>query len=724
MSGTSQPLNVEDRITALEKISADAVWALRHELEALLERVDRLEADSPAPLLVEPDSRVTPEPRVAPLQRPAPQLDRPIAPVAARVSPASATTPVGESLSDFVGGRVLAWVGGITTLVGAVLFLVLAVARGWIGQEARVIMAAVAASALMGAGVWLHDRRGRTEASAAMVGAASAAMFATLVIATQVYGLLPVALALPATLALGGLTTALAVRWAGRAVGGIGLLGGVLSPVLVGASPSPLTVAVLGLTAACVTWVVVRTGWGWLGLASVLACTPQWGAWLLSGQAAAGDLVVLALFAALALAGAIGVQVRSGHGHLRAPAAVLATLSALAAALIGWIGLDEVAGSQIADAWLAVLAVAHLWTATALLHRTLAPPLARLLIVIGVVIADVALGLSTGGLPLLITWSTMAIGFAWLTRRTTSGGADETLLGIGLGAHLALALLRTLLAAPPGALGVGDQLLLPLLSVCVLAASCLSSAQLLGAGRPAWRATLNGLGLATLAYLAAASLSGPALVCAWAIEALALTRIARDSGDVAARHGGFGFLGLAGLHALIAEAPPDALIVGAPDIGGASLSLGVLAAAMWGMGRLYAPATRQRAYVLTGAAATSLLLVSVVLVSAFQPSTGAASETLLDLGVRQQGQVLLSIVWSVFGLAALITGLKRRLPMLRSAALVWLMVTVAKVFLYDLSTLTSLYRVASFIVLGLLLLAGAFAYQRLRPPPAPDPSPS
>jgi hypothetical protein len=29
-------------------------------------------------------------------------------------------------------------------------------------------------------------------------------------------------------------------------------------------------------------------------------------------------------------------------------------------------------------------------------------------------------------------------------------------------------------------------------------------------------------------------------------------------------------------------------------------------------------------------------------------------------------------------------------------------------------------RVISFIALGLLLLAGAFAYQRLRPPPLPD----
>jgi uncharacterized membrane protein len=43
-----------------------------------------------------------------------------------------------------------------------------------------------------------------------------------------------------------------------------------------------------------------------------------------------------------------------------------------------------------------------------------------------------------------------------------------------------------------------------------------------------------------------------------------------------------------------------------------------------------------------------------------------------------------------------------------------------KVFLYDLSGLTSIYRVASFVVLGLLLLAEAFAYQRLKPPPPPD----
>jgi hypothetical protein len=47
-------------------------------------------------------------------------------------------------------------------------------------------------------------------------------------------------------------------------------------------------------------------------------------------------------------------------------------------------------------------------------------------------------------------------------------------------------------------------------------------------------------------------------------------------------------------------------------------------------------------------------------------------------------------------------------------------VSVGKVFLYDLSALTSLYRVGSFIGLGLLLLVAAGIWQRMRPPALPD----
>jgi uncharacterized membrane protein len=61
--------------------------------------------------------------------------------------------------------------------------------------------------------------------------------------------------------------------------------------------------------------------------------------------------------------------------------------------------------------------------------------------------------------------------------------------------------------------------------------------------------------------------------------------------------------------------------------------------------------------------------------------------------------------------------LRRHIPRLRHAALALLLLTVGKVLLYDLSTL---YRVASCVALGLLLLAAAFAYQRHRPRPLED----
>ena len=51
-----------------------------------------------------------------------------------------------------------------------------------------------------------------------------------------------------------------------------------------------------------------------------------------------------------------------------------------------------------------------------------------------------------------------------------------------------------------------------------------------------------------------------------------------------------------------------------------------------------------------------------------------------------------------------------------------LMAAVAKVFLYDMSDLTGLYRVASFLGLGVALIGIARIYQRFAPPaPAPEP---
>jgi uncharacterized membrane protein len=89
------------------------------------------------------------------------------------------------------------------------------------------------------------------------------------------------------------------------------------------------------------------------------------------------------------------------------------------------------------------------------------------------------------------------------------------------------------------------------------------------------------------------------------------------------------------------------------------------------------------------------------------------------LSAHQQGQMVLSVFWGLVGVTTIVVGLHRDLHALRAAGLALLGVTVAKLFVSDLGTLSSMYRVVSFLGLGLLLLAGAF-WQRLRPRMLPD----
>jgi hypothetical protein len=252
----------------------------------------------------------------------------------------------------------------------------------------------------------------------------------------------------------------------------------------------------------------------------------------------------------------------------------------------------------------------------------------------------------------------------------------------------------------------------------MVAAGCAVSARLAETAHPAWRAGLDGLALAVLAYLTAVALEGAALTCALAAEAISLGLVARRAGDQVAGRGAAAFLALALGHALTVPAPPSALIDGVADALQAAVALAAVAAAAAALGRL-APGGHLRAALWATAAVSGLYLASVEIVTPFQPGADA-SLPLGDLGVRQQGQVLLSALWALAGVGALLAGLARGNPALRRGALALLLATVAKVFLYDLASLTSVYRVASFIVLGLLLLGGAFAWQRVRPRPLPD----
>jgi uncharacterized membrane protein len=88
---------------------------------------------------------------------------------------------------------------------------------------------------------------------------------------------------------------------------------------------------------------------------------------------------------------------------------------------------------------------------------------------------------------------------------------------------------------------------------------------------------------------------------------------------------------------------------------------------------------------------------------------------------RQIGQSWLSAFWTATGLGAVVWGMVRRSPKARLGGLALLMVAIAKVWTYDLSELEETARALSFVALGLLLLAGAFAYQRFKPEEEAEP---
>lgn len=72
----------------------------------------------------------------------------------------------------------------------------------------------------------------------------------------------------------------------------------------------------------------------------------------------------------------------------------------------------------------------------------------------------------------------------------------------------------------------------------------------------------------------------------------------------------------------------------------------------------------------------------------------------------------LSALWMAYGAMLMVVGFVRRSALVRWQALVLIAFTIGKVFVYDVSQLDRGYRILSFIVLGVLLLAISFVYQR------------
>jgi Predicted membrane protein (DUF2339) len=516
------------------------------------------------------------------------------------------------------GGRVLAWIGGLATLLGVIFLMRSAVDSSWFTEEVRVLMAAFGSLLLLGLGVWLHEKKGRLEVARIAVAVALPGLYATTVIATQTYDLISPVIGLEAAALIGLVGVFIAVRWSSMLVGSVGMLGALAAPIFAGTHMDGGAIAFVALALAASVGVLLWQRWNWLALGAFAVSAPQLIAWIYNSgfitfegenQPTEPVLLVLAVLAgfwALYAAAAFGFELRS-RGEERLPLSSWALLFS-SSALIVYLGAIVIGnGSDLAlDAWLFGFAIAHLVLGAAAIRFGVHREIGSLLVGGGIGLSSFGLANAFDGPTLVAAWSAMSVALAYLATRV-------------------------------------DRKRVPTLSDA---------------------------------------------------ERLLI--------------GALGFLGLAILHMLAVEAPPTAIAEGVADLGAAIAAIACCAGAAiacWFWGREVEP----KVATVTGylGAAGFVYLGSVTIIDVIGDNAGGEA--------RQIGQSWLSAFWTATGLGAVVWGMVRRSPKARLGGLALLMVAIAKVWTYDLSELEETARALSFVALGLLLLAGAFAYQRFKP---------
>ncbi len=203
-------------------------------------------------------------------------------------------------------------------------------------------------------------------------------------------------------------------------------------------------------------------------------------------------------------------------------------------------------------------------------------------------------------------------------------------------------------------------------------------------------------------------LSGTYIVVAWCLAGVALSWLASRVRESRFLVGAATYFALALGHALTVEAPPTHLFsVRLGPVHGA-VAVFVAAAAVAAATRLamLAPRVRAVAWWIVGVSSVYALSLCILdLLERAFPNANLHSQF-------QRGQTGVTAFWGLLGLGLLYAGLTRWRS-LRVAGLALFAVSLAKIFFYDLASLSSITRALSFLAVGAVTLLGGFFYQRL-----------
>jgi uncharacterized membrane protein len=380
----------------------------------------------------------------------------PASPAAATVPPAPApagSTPTSPTESFFsrasladleerLTGRILAWVGGIALIAGAILFLSLAFSRGWIGPEARVILGLAGGGLALGLGAWLFEESRQRAVAHVLTAVGLGTISVTLIAATRLYGLIPAEVGLAGSLLTAVVAAFVAVRAGSQTVAGFGLVAVLAAPPLMGASPNLVTMGFLATALVGTTAIALFRSWAYLPWIAFFLSAPQLASWLvgLDSDVRLLGLTVLAVYWMVNTVAAAGEEILRRRRVLRPATATLVLANAAFLVSAGFVLLD---GSleTYRGAFLAGVALAHFAVGGWFLRAEGDRHLFGLLVTgTGLAALTIAVPVQFGASVVPIAWAAEAVVLAWIRVRRDHvySGAAAALLGVFAIDHILL----------------------------------------------------------------------------------------------------------------------------------------------------------------------------------------------------------------------------------------------------------------------------------------------
>jgi len=217
-----------------------------------------------------------------------------------------------------------------------------------------------------------------------------------------------------------------------------------------------------------------------------------------------------------------------------------------------------------------------------------------------------------------------------------------------------------------------------------------------------------GLALTYLTQAIPVRLEGKWITLSFAVEGAILVWTGFRGASNFLRQSGYLLLGISALRVLVFPPPGGAFLLN-PRFAAYLVVIACFGVALWSA-RSHQRDVAGEERIEIGVFAIAINVYALVALSGEFWDYFGKTSTGIDATLAQH--LALTVLWTAYASATVFIGVQSKSALLRWQGLVLFGLVIAKVFLYDLASLERAYKILSFLVLGAVLLAISFFYQR------------